>query len=130
MSEIPFLSNKAQKITCESCCSTLEHEESSNTPPLYKSTTTRGGVCHARVQHPAAQTASPNADFSAARTNCHDTRQDSSGREHPNCAAFIYISQSPLPILLQELKAIMPCNPFLSANPPSITSSTSMLWIL
>lgn len=44
------------------------------------------------MQHPAAQTTSPKAQFSAARTNCQDTRRDLSGRAHPRCAAFIYIS--------------------------------------
>lgn len=42
---------------------------------VLKSTEIRdGGVFHARARHPAAQTACSNADFCAARTNCHDTK--------------------------------------------------------
>lgn len=82
-------------------------------------------VCNIRQR----QRRPPNTDLSAARTNCHDTRRDRTGRRCPRPAAFICISQPPLP-LPQELRAITACNRFPSANPPSISSATSMLWIL
>lgn len=126
MPENPFFSNKAQKITCEGCSITLSRARRArgHSCPRQKYNHERGRLSRTCATSCSAKTASPKAEFSAAPTNCHDTRQDLSGRRHPNCAAFIYVSQSPLPILLQELKAIVPCNRFRSENPPSSSSTT------
>lgn len=62
-------------ITCKRVRHALskEHQEPWNPLPLRKSTTTRGvfvmHVCNIRQRKQQP----PNADFSAARTNCHDT---------------------------------------------------------